>query len=870
VAIGAFVQVAQAEVVRPVSHAPDVASPVLRPKPLADHPSEFRTDRITPREACHLAGMVLAFVQYNHSKAPFCNAARLDSGCNDIMQLSAGATQFLTADQQYALQRRVPGIVAEVYGCLRKINDARLNAAVRAKELLLKKKQDVVRASCDAIGLLAKSGDDSPSLSDVDFVNPCGSLFRASEARANSCLRGGSDVCKALTGQIELENLIPPGIYEASVAKHLPLELPSYVQASLDGSLDVLKNKSVGAVNDLVSRRIVAKAGSAGSIALATITQASKQIGMALEHGNNDWARCLGTDNLGACFHKIFAGGVPESAPLARPKTVNGKEQIDCCYCKQELYRTDGILRNDLVGSWGDTKLRTDDYLSPIENGEFGKSLCYAQQGKIRDLYSAQSEGFSVYFRLRGCAKVTVTGRSCVLQPRQATEPPLTVLSVKALEPPKPPRQSDGAVRMDQRRDEPPSPDDGPPVSVADRLYAPGDRPDDPKPTGARFDELYRLPVELAPRPYSWRPAPGPRREAMAPPAPLDLARFHRAAHVGRLPLPDPPGLRAAARPPRQPALPVVAPPVREAVKLDARAPEMALPELPAPRERRAPKLPDDLAMAPLAPVPPHEDELPLVAPPEAAKPAPTLPMPDVDVRTHTRPVVPPAGEPPTRSALPPLPLVSAIPALEVPLPDAPHRQDTRPALDGPPPPSGPVADVAPPRSTGSPASAIGPSRPRPAPPQTSPAASPCTCTKEWSTWHNNERWALCVVRKEGRPLLHSRFYLEDPNCQSSCSALYGNAAVAAQCASVGSSAGLPSTAAPAAQVVRPSPQSPPNRCVCRQEWSAWQNQQRTLLCVLRRDGSPLLSTLSYVEDPGCRNACQTLWRDSRSQGCFR
>ena len=436
---------------------------------------------LTPKEACNLAGMVM----------PFCNALELKHNCEDLMSLRPGAFQMLKEEEMSELRRKIPGTLKAIKECVSKIVGAKRGGLIKEfkKQFeLVERKKELIRAGCDAVGELATSGNDhgasTPTIENVDFENPCLAIFQKSDSRTNACFRTGSNACKALTGSVELENLIPPDIYEASIASNIPLDLPEYLKNMIDGSIDVFKKQGADKLNNFVSRKIVAKAGPVGAIALATMTAASKQIYMASKSGDNDWAHCLGSDNAGACFHDLFMGGIPKSGPLARAKTVDGKKQIECCYCKKTLFSVPAFAFGR------ETKIRTDDDLTPTEVGPLADTFCHQQENHAQEQYLSSHLGQKVFFRKHNCQKATVSGESCLLTadtritPIEVVKEELATISTE-------PATSMSGVKK------------GP--KPLGRLFAAGMRNSDPKPTLDRFEERYTLPPALAPKRYDWK-----------------------------------------------------------------------------------------------------------------------------------------------------------------------------------------------------------------------------------------------------------------------------------------------------------------------------------------------------------------------------
>lgn len=556
---------------------------------------------------------------------------------------------------------------------------------------------------------------------------------RAENAWA-SCFRSGEGLCKALTGNVELENLIPPGIYEASLASQAPIELSDYLKSTLDGALDVLKKQGADSVNDLVSRRVVAKAGIAGSIALATITAAAKQIHMAIETGTNDWGSCLNTDKAGTYVHQLVAGGIPESHALVRPMTVNGVEQIECCYSELHLFQDDGI--------WSDTQLRVDDYLAPIENGPFGQSLCHQQEGTIRETQFSKSAGFKVYFRFENSQKVTVTGNACVLGAGK-TRAPVRVLKQER------PSTLGYEFTMHQSR-----------TSNTKVLYPPGERPADRLLGRGRYDSFFELPNSLAPAPYSWPKGGAP------------IAARKNTIDNQALRLRDR-NLRPA-RPVIGTNMMAVATPAMPNLPLNTAKP---IPSLPKSSSPVANALIAETTLPPISPAPFELEAEPRPAPAPPPRSSVIVALPDPDLRKASTHRPKPSG-PPAAAALrsPNVPLAEAKLARRSAVT---HKLEDRPDLHkdfGPAAPARPVED--PPSEivkSRSVHAAAAREKPRVTPVKPAPAV--CGCANEWSAWRENiarqkERWSICVLRKGGRAIVWAPSYLSDPGCAQTCNLL--------------------------------------------------------------------------------------------------
>lgn len=156
------------------------------------------------------------------------------------------------------------------------------------------------------------------------------------------------------------------------------------------------------------------KLGSAvGQTACSVISAAAAQIKMAIKTGNNDWANCLGTTQMGACVGDQLenwmngtqsgdAGAGVETAQTVQDTSGNNVRQQRFCWCDRNCYQNDGYFT--------DTKfMHQYDYsvVSDETNGA-GQRECANHMKTIWPYPTQLRNGYKVYYQYTNCEIVTV------------------------------------------------------------------------------------------------------------------------------------------------------------------------------------------------------------------------------------------------------------------------------------------------------------------------------------------------------------------------------------------------------------------------------------------------------------------------------
>jgi hypothetical protein len=151
------------------------------------------------------------------------------------------------------------------------------------------------------------------------------------------------------------------------------------------------------------------KLGSATTqTACGVINAAAEQIKQSILTGNNDWATCVGTAQIGACIgSRIGSGGWTNNNGVERASTGTDRQtgkQFDykgCCLCRLEQYEA-GYVYNTIVGSY--------DVISVIQAGDFNTGSCRYRENKG---YFKRATDPKHSYRYQNCRKKYVAGQIC-------------------------------------------------------------------------------------------------------------------------------------------------------------------------------------------------------------------------------------------------------------------------------------------------------------------------------------------------------------------------------------------------------------------------------------------------------------------------
>jgi hypothetical protein len=254
-------------------------------------------------------------------------------------------------------------------------------------------KKDIALALCKAGGkLVANQITDEPQ---INYDNPCAAILQRTKSRAKACALTASSACKIAAGDIDVKNFLPEGAIDDKPLAELSAEVGNTVAS------------------------IACEAGSkASKFACAAISESAAQIRKAITTGNNDWAHCVGTDQMGACGGTVYAEymlGIKADdmkQPIRTAKPVPSKpeySQRDICWCWYSCYQDD----------WGsNTELHKSNYYTVISAGGAGERECTKQDGRWNWTGNKSKAGYSMYWKKRSCEivkarfKTSATGDS--------------------------------------------------------------------------------------------------------------------------------------------------------------------------------------------------------------------------------------------------------------------------------------------------------------------------------------------------------------------------------------------------------------------------------------------------------------------------
>ncbi len=247
-------------------------------------------------------------------------------------------------------------------------------------------KQAILSAICEVgFGVL---GDSISMDMDVNYDNPCRSMWNMDKSRWASCSRTVATVCPIFlnSGYVNLSSFLP----------------------------DTGGNVWLNILYDMgtMGTTFTCQAGGK-SIAMlcSTIAAAASQIKSAILTGNNDWAHCLGFDQGGACVGTKWAeywGGMSLSyakSPVEKlKKNSYGSYEGDMCMCERNCYEDNIIF---------DKKYKTEtvfSYAGDISNSLTKYNDCRSFNGrKIKHGVPAKAGSKKTYAKYGNCNLVSVS-----------------------------------------------------------------------------------------------------------------------------------------------------------------------------------------------------------------------------------------------------------------------------------------------------------------------------------------------------------------------------------------------------------------------------------------------------------------------------
>jgi hypothetical protein len=264
-----------------------------------------------------------------------------------------------------------------------------LGAAIaQGDKLLGDPRTKVALLACQAVagGLAAATQTDGYK---VDFDNACGAVFGGDRSRAAACFKSVESGCGALVGKIDVSKTL--GITDEQALARAGAEI---------ANSGLLAACSVG--------------GNVSSAACGVISAAAEQIKTALVTGNNDWAHCVGTDQMGACVGTMYAdwrsgGWSNKNGVEDAERTANGDAYRGCCWCYKETYVNDKTWPN------ADTLLTKENWFGVIQKGDIRSGNCAVMETKGYQYGGVASyvNGYQEYWRYTDCGKWYVRGTDC-------------------------------------------------------------------------------------------------------------------------------------------------------------------------------------------------------------------------------------------------------------------------------------------------------------------------------------------------------------------------------------------------------------------------------------------------------------------------
>ena len=259
-----------------------------------------------------------------------------------------------------------------------------LSSASKQEKIAELKKQ-IALALCNAgTAMIASQIDAQPQ---INFDNPCRAVFQTSKSRAKACLNTVGSGCRIAAGDIDLRNFFPEGVTDDKPLATLAAEAGNVIASAGCETL---------------------KAG----VICGAISEAGAQIRSAITSGNNDWAHCVGTDQMGACGGTVYSEwllGVKVSdfkEPIRQPVAsveAPGYYEKEVCWCYNSCYQDD----------WGsDTELSRSNYYTVISRGDAGKRECQNKDGRWNWTGSKAKSGYHLYWKLHACELIKARSKN--------------------------------------------------------------------------------------------------------------------------------------------------------------------------------------------------------------------------------------------------------------------------------------------------------------------------------------------------------------------------------------------------------------------------------------------------------------------------
>ena len=253
------------------------------------------------------------------------------------------------------------------------------------QEKITELKKQIALALCkSAAEIVSSQIDEQPQ---INFDHPCAAIFHRSKSRLKACSETMGSGCRIAGGEIDLRNFLPEGSIDDKPLETLAVEAANTIASA---GCEALKTGPI----------------------CGAISEAGAQIRSAIVTGNNAWAHCVGTDQMGACGGTVFAewalgvksGDAGEPVRIAQPSVENpGYHETEVCWCFNSCYQDD-------MGS--DTELSRHNYYTQIARGDAGVRECQNKEGRWDWTGDKSRSGHHLYWRLHECGIVKARSRT--------------------------------------------------------------------------------------------------------------------------------------------------------------------------------------------------------------------------------------------------------------------------------------------------------------------------------------------------------------------------------------------------------------------------------------------------------------------------
>ncbi len=185
--------------------------------------------------------------------------------------------------------------------------------------------------------------------------------------------------------------------------------------ATLKGAIDVTNflppiesntGKVIAQLGSAIGTGLCVLGSEATRLSCSVISSTASQIKMAIQTGNNDWARCLALDRLGACIgHHWGQDGWSNNHPVASTVNNGTTSYKPCCWCYRDYYIDDKWISED-------TRVTREHWLGVIQAGDVKTGNCGHMLKRVVDTHELE-RAKKLYYRYAECRKVYLQGNAC-------------------------------------------------------------------------------------------------------------------------------------------------------------------------------------------------------------------------------------------------------------------------------------------------------------------------------------------------------------------------------------------------------------------------------------------------------------------------